>query len=161
MKQNPLDLSQLTIEDVDFSGVKEGIAEIQQKEKEYEAIYGSDWMSHYIVDSDCYCHIDSDEQIIDRAIYEGHRPVVVGQYAGIIERKYWEKMRRIFGPFCERYVNHEQGVPKVSRALIKDAMKSGKWKELPEPLHAQYHRMAENRHHANERKTACSNENEE
>lgn len=142
MKQNLLDLNHLTIEDIDFSGVKEGIAEIKQKEKEYEAVYGDDWMSHYIADSDYYCHVDSDEQIIDRAVFEGHKPIVIGQHAGIIERKYWEKMRRIFGPFYKHYVNHEQNNSKANKALIKDAIKSGKWKELPEPLHEQYHRMA-------------------
>lgn len=129
-----MDLSHLTVEDVDFSSVKDGMAEIEKKEKEYEAIYGDDWLAHYIADSDCYCHVDSDEQIIDRAIFEGHRPVVVGQHAGTIEQKYWEKMRRIFGPFYKRHVNHEQNNLRVNKALIRDAMKSGKWKELPELL---------------------------
>lgn len=142
MSQNLLDLNQLTIEDVDFSSVKEGMAEAKQKEKEYETTYSDDWIAHYMADSDCYCHVDSDEQIINRAIFEGHRPVVVGQHAGIIERKYWEKMHRIFGPFYKHYVNHEQNNPKANKALIKDATKSGKWKELPESLQEQYHRMA-------------------
>lgn len=144
MSKNPLDLNQLTMEDIDFSGVREELEQAKQMEKEYQKKYGDSWWEHYVADTNPDHGIDLDEQSINRAIFEGHRLCMSGHPTIIIEieNKYWEKMKRLFGPFYKRYISHEHNNPKVNKALLKDALKSGKWKELPKELQEEYHKMA-------------------
>lgn len=141
MRKNPLDLNGLTMDDIDFSRLPEITAELERIEKECKEKYGDDWWSHYVKATDPYYDVDLDERTINRFIYEGHEPCVSGLGAFQIHTLYWEKMKRLFGPFYKRYVNHKRNDPKVNKILIKDALKSGKWKELPECLQEEYHRL--------------------
>ena len=144
MNKNPLDLNGLTMDEIDFSGAREGFEKKRQMKKEYQEKYGDDWWERYIADTDPNHDIDLDERSINRAIFEGHRLCLSGHPVAVFERenKYWEKMKRLFGPFYKRYVSHEHNNSKVNKALLKDALKSGKWKELPKELQEEYHRLA-------------------
>lgn len=144
MSKNPLDLNGLTMDDIDFSGVREELEKEKQLQKEYQEKYGDNWWEHYIADTEPDHDIDWDEETVNEAIYNGHRPCVSGhpQIVYQIDKKYWEKMKRLFGPFYKRYIRHEHNNPKVNKALLKDALKSGKWRELPKELQEDYHKMA-------------------
>lgn len=140
------DLNQLTMEDIDFSGAKDIMENIRQRKKEYQEKYGEDWWKHYVEDNECYSSLDPYEQIVNDAIFNGHLVCVSGgpYTVGQIHIRYQEKMKRLFGPFYRKYVRHEPNDPKINRALLKDAIKSGKWRELPKELHDTYHKMAGN-----------------
>lgn len=150
MNKNPLDLNGLTMDDIDFSGAKEETEKLEQIFKEYQDKYGDKWWDHYIMDTDpdFKCHRDpkSDwyEETINEAIYNGHMLCVSGdpQIVHELHKKYQEKMKRLFGPFYKRYIHHNPNDSKVNKALLKDALKSGKWKDLPKELYEEYHKMA-------------------
>ena len=143
--KNPLDLNNLTMEDIDFASILPKVtAELERTKQECKEKYGEDWREHYIRATNPNWDIDTDERSINRAIYEGHRLCITAhpQIIMEMEHKYWIKMRRLFGPFCKRYVSHGTNDPKVNKALIKDALKSGKWRELPKELQDEYHKLA-------------------
>lgn len=144
MNEKDLNLDGLTMDNIDFSGVREALKKDKQMEKEYQDKYGDDWWEHYLSDTNPYHNIDLDEKSINEAIHGGYRLCITAHPAVIkrLDDKYWEKMRRLFGRFYKRYVEHEPNNPKVNKALVKDALKSGKWKELPEELQEEYHRLA-------------------
>lgn len=144
MNKNPLDLNGLTMDDIDFSGVREELEQDKLIQKEYQEKYGDDWWEHYLADTRCFSDVDSIEETINEAIYNGHRLCVSGSPDIIIElhNGYWQKMKRLFGFSYKRYIRHEPNNPKVNKALLKDALKSGKWKELPKELQDEYHKMA-------------------
>lgn len=140
------DLNQLTMEDIDFSGAKDIMENTRQRKKEYQEKYGDDWWKYYVEDSKCYNTMDSYEQIVNDAIFNGHLVCVSGDpyTVGQIYIRYQEKMKRLFGPFYRKYTRHEPNNPKINQALLKDAVKSGKWRELPKELYDMYHKMAGN-----------------
>lgn len=142
--KNPLDLNNLTMDNIDFSILPEISAKIEQEEQKYKEKYGDNWWEHYIQETNPYYEVDSIEEAINEAIYHGHRLCISAHPTVLMEmeKRYWEKMKRLFGPFCKRYVNHAIDDPKVNKALIKDALKSGKWKELPKELQGEYHKTA-------------------
>lgn len=138
------DLNQLTMEDIDFSDAREGVEWLKQMEKQYQEKYGDDWWEHYVKDTGCHSDIDIDEKTVNDAIYNGHPLCLSGDPQAIcpVYKRYYEKMRQLFGPFYKRYVHHEPGNSKVDKALLKDALVSKKWKELPKELQAEYHKLA-------------------
>lgn len=140
------DLNQLMMEDIDFSGAREGLERLRQMKKQYQEKYGDDWWEHYVKDTGCYSDMDSYEKTVNDAIFEGHFLCISGDpyTVGQIYIRYHEKMTRLFGPFYRKYVRHEPNDPKINQALLKDAIKSGKWRELPNELHDAYHKMAVN-----------------
>lgn len=146
--KNPLDLNNLTMDDIDFSRLSEISAEIEREEKEYKEKYGDDWWERYIADTNPYHGIDSIEEMVNEAIYKGRYlwdcicincdpPTMCIE----IENRYWEKMKRLFGPFYKRHVRHKPDDPKTNKALIKDALNTGKWKELPDELQKEYQKI--------------------
>lgn len=145
MNKNPLDLNRLTMDDIDFESVLPKISkEINQIEKECKEKYGNDWWRHFVKATSPHIDLDWDEETVNEAIYNGHLLCVSGDpvWAAKIENKYWDKMKRLFGPFYKRYVHHEHNDPKVNKALLKDALKSGKWRELPKELQKEYYKTA-------------------
>lgn len=142
MDKSSLNLNNLTMDDIDFSSAREGIEQIKKKRKEYQEKYGDDWLEHYMADNPVYSNTDFCEESINRAIYGGYEPCVSGALQFRVKVEYPAKMKRLFGPFYKRYIHHEPNNPVVNKALIKDALKSGKWRELPKELQDEYHRMA-------------------
>ena len=67
-----LDLNQLTMDDVDFSGAREGLEQEKRLQIEYQKKYGNKWWDQYIKDSFPNKDIDSIEETINEAIYNGH-----------------------------------------------------------------------------------------
>lgn len=144
MSKNPLDLNGLTMDDIDFSVLPEITQRLNRIERDCKEKYGNDWWEHYIIATNPRHDIDSVEETVNEAIYNGHRLCISGTPMAVVklETRYWEKMRHLFGPFYKKYVRHKPNDPKVNKALLKDALKSGKWKELPKELQEEYHKMA-------------------
>ena len=144
MSENLMSLNRLTMDDIDFSDARETLEKMKQTEKEYQIKYGDEWWEHYLADTNPSYGMDLDEESINKAIYNGYRLCISGHPVTVakLEMKYQQKMKRLFGPFYKRYIRHEPDDPKVNKVLLKDALRSGKWKELPKKLQAEYHKMA-------------------
>lgn len=82
--------------------------------------------------------------MINRSIFEGSQLRVSGDPEMVkqIYEKYHTKMRRLFGIFYKHHINHKPNDSKVNEALLRDAIQSGKQRELPKELQKEYHRMA-------------------
>lgn len=148
MDKKDLNLNGLTMDDIDFSGVREAWKENKQKEKEYQERYGDDWLEYYLAENrkeDLYSNTDIFEKGANIAIYNGHMPFVGGSPDCIskFHLRYREKMERFFGRSWKKHVFHSPNDPKINKLLIQDALKSGKWEELPKELQNEYHRLAD------------------
>lgn len=144
MGNNPLDLNRLTMDDIDFSKVHEISKNLECIEAECKEKYGDDWFEHYFLITNPRCNIDSVEEVVNRAIYDGCELVISGSPTAVreAEMRYKEKMKRIFGIFYKQYMHHKPNDPKINRALLNDAIISGKWRELPNELQEEYHKLA-------------------
>lgn len=143
---NPLDLSQLTEDDIDFeTELPKVTARLDTIEKECKEKYGDDWWEYYVratipdIDKDFY------EEIAYDAIYRGTEPTLICSPEIIYNahKHYQKKMKEIFGKSWRFHIHHKKNDPKVNKMLIKDALKIGKWRELPKELQEEYHKQAE------------------
>lgn len=144
MNKNPLNLNKLTVDDIDFSKLPEITERLDRIERECREKYGDDWWEPFVAATNPSHDIDLDEASVNRAIFGGYRLFITSNPSAMMRREklYWDKLKRLFGPFYKRYVKHKINDPRVNKALIKDALKSGKWKELPKELQDEYHRLA-------------------
>lgn len=53
-----------------------------------------------------------------------------------------DEIREVYGDRYEELRYHEAKDPEVSELLVRHAIKTGKWRELPKELHSMYHEMA-------------------
>lgn len=143
--KNPYDLNQLTERDIDFSMAPKIMAELDKLEEECKQKYGDDWFEHFVELTDPNYGIDMIEQSANEHIYEGYWPGWSGDPGAVIPYLdgYINKMKRLFGPEWENHIKHQPDDPEVNELLIKDTLKTGKWKELPECLQEEYQRRAE------------------
>lgn len=144
MNKNPLDLDQLTMDDIDFEGLLPKITEEFNKvEKECREKYDENWFEHYTKKIRPNDSIDITEKWINDAIYSGYALNVTGSPESVIETydRYNKKLKQFFGRSYKHYIHHKPNNPKINKLLIEDAIKTGKWKELPEQLHEEYHKQ--------------------
>lgn len=145
MSSNPWDLNGLKTKDLHIKELLPKIIEEDNKIKqECKEKYGDDWWEHYLKETDPSYGINFQEQSTNQDIYEGHISIILYNppHARYMEEQYYEKLKRLFGRRWKRYIKHKPNDPKVNDALIKDAIKTGMWKELPKELQEEYHRQA-------------------
>lgn len=142
---HPLNLDGLTMEDIDFDKyLPEITAKHERIEKECKEKYGDDWFEYYYKLTNPNHDIDSTERLINKCIYEGHIPVMSGNPEVLhqIHTRFYDKLKRMFGLFYKLHIYHKPNQPYINRLLIKDALRTRKWKELPHELQDEYHRQA-------------------
>lgn len=138
------DLDQLKEKELDIEGYFSKRPDKYDKlEQECKEKYGNDWWEHYLDITIPNRHNDHDEECINRSIYTGGIPLILDDrsYAIYIENKIYEKLKRMFGSEWKQYINHKPNDPKVNEALIKDAIQTDKWRELPKELQEKYHKL--------------------
>lgn len=142
---HPLNLDGLTIEDIDFNKHLPKIRARREKiKKECKEKYGDDWWEHYLAATNPKHGIDSTEEWVNKAIYEGCTPLLSGTPI-LVEQtysRYYQKLKELFGPLYKFHIRHKRNHPYVNKLLIKDALKTGKWRELPYELQDEYHKQA-------------------
>lgn len=116
-------------------------------EAEYREKYGASWWEFYkrdvlhVVVSD----YDVDMYIINSAIYHGTSPGISTSSPGVY-REFHEKLesrrRALYGDDYDTLRYHRDKDDKVAKLLLDDALKTGMWKELPDELQDEYHRLA-------------------
>ncbi len=55
-------------------------------------------------------------------------------------RKAYQRMHELYGDQYDALIQHREKDPRVTELLIVDAIKTGKWKELPDELQVEYHK---------------------
>lgn len=55
-----------------------------------------------------------------------------------------DRMLEIYGDQYDELLVHEYGDPRAVELLLNDAIKTGRWKELPDCLQDKYHKRTEN-----------------
>lgn len=148
-KVNSLSLSGLTEFDLDFDSLDRIKSEDEQKQQMYKDKYGDDWFMEYCYgegifdrDEDCY---DSYMKGINTAIYYGCWSSVSGnsKYVMLVPKMQEDRMHELYGDKYEELKNHPAADPRIIELLINDAIKTGKWRELPDELQEEYHKRVD------------------
>lgn len=59
--------------------------------------------------------------------------------SGTFRCKAFARMRELYGNRYEELVKHERMSREIGKLLVDDAIRTGKWRELPDALQAEYH----------------------
>lgn len=104
---------------------------------EYQAKYGNDWFEHFCDDDGQ----DTDAHPCDCEMYAVNSAILHG--VRIDGGKHWvdkqeARMRELYGDRYDELKIHKPWDKRVAELLITDAVKTGKWKELPQDLWEEY-----------------------
>lgn len=142
-----LDLSRLC--DLDIPGREPDYKAIEaENEKIVEQLkrqYGDKWFAEYVAmdrtDYDRYL------KIANECIYEGCMPDIVGFGPGVEKHRriMFDRMHEIYGSRYDELRHHEPCESWAAELLLNDAVKTGRWKELPDELQDEYHKRAKKR----------------
>lgn len=145
MRKNPLSLSNMTAPEFDINETRKTMEDGERIRQQYRDRYGEDWFQHYVADTTKEDY-DSIGKMVNEHIYHGTIPTPryqPGSKSLILER-FWERAETIYGNRNIESAMHEDNDPEIANWLVTDAMRTGKWKELPDGLQNEYHiRMAE------------------
>lgn len=149
-KKNMFDLDGLDTYEYLFEGLKEEfprlLKEYAKKEAEYVRKYGREEglrrYAMYLVTDDTIDY-DVDLKDVNLAVYCGAAPMSTNRKLFLaFEKRYEARMRELYGDRYEELKNHRRGDSRVVEILLQDALKTGKWKELPNQLHEEYKKRA-------------------
>lgn len=140
-KQSDLSLSGLTMPDFDSEEMRMRVKEFKEGEKRYKKMYGDEWQTKYMHDLGILRDIDYDEdmQHINECIYIGIKPSVSGVRCAYITELWEKRMHELYGNKYDELCLHCDEDIRVKDLLLNDAIKTGKWKELPVRLQSEYH----------------------
>lgn len=146
-KANSLSLSGLTEFDLDFDRLDQIDAEREQKQQMYKDKYGDDWYIRYLHEEGIITGGDYDTyaKSVNTAIYYGCWASVSGnsKYVMLVPKMQEDRMHELYGDKYEELKNHPAADPRIIELLIADAIKTGKWKELPDELQEEYHKRVD------------------
>ena len=55
-----------------------------------------------------------------------------------MRRLYIKRTHELYGDKYDELIHHERGDSRVAKLLLDDALRTGKWKELPDELQKEY-----------------------
>lgn len=119
--------------------------EIKSKIQQYKNKYGKRWDKYYEQDMGFTIDFDLEMKAINTAIHEKKVPNVMGSYQALIalNQKCQKRISELFGDRYNIYVLCADDDLDTDAVLIKDAVKTGKWKELPDDLQKEYWERAD------------------
>lgn len=145
-----LSLSSLTLiseeqQDAAWKALQESKKRREEFRKKYEPIYGERWLDMYYEQEGIFKPIDYSRhmKLINTWIYKGrHSLFCTGgpEFWAIVGPKFTQREHEIYGERYDELRNHRFLLEEAGEWLIQDALKTGKWKELPDELQAEYHR---------------------
>lgn len=126
----------------DGSSFQERQAKRDAQMAEYKRKYGADWFRRYARDMNGTPDYDSAMKRVNTCIYRGAYLEVsgIGERASRLRRLMRERPRELYGDRYDELERHPYGDPRVAELLLQDAIRTGKWKELPDELQSEYHR---------------------
>lgn len=130
---------------IDREAAKARLIANMKKKEEYKKKYGDGWWEVY--KRDCgYYHdgsYDRNMKFVNSCIYHGSCPDSTDPIDLMELRRMWrERMHVLYGGAYDELERHKNADPRVVELLLQDAIKTGKWKELPNELQAEYRRWA-------------------
>ena len=146
-----LSLSQLDIFPKGFGSIEEARERVRLDEleqEEYKNKYGDKWIEQYDKDHGFVRvrDVNCDEVLLklNDAIFNGYYPKMSGisEYACRVRSEFGPRLNVIYDDRYNELCCHAPNDPRVNELLLKDALKTGKWRELPECLCEEYHRLA-------------------
>lgn len=149
-KKNMFDLGGLDTYEYLFEGLKEEFPKIMKeyakKRAEYIREYGEDEglrrYAIYLVTDDTIDY-DVDLKDVNEAVYCGSTPWSSNRKMLLdFMKRYEARMHELYGDRYNELKHHSRGDSRVVEILLQDALKTGKWKELPDELHEEYKKLA-------------------
>lgn len=117
--------------------------------EKYLPIYGDRWLYEYLkqIEGDTSGDYDKGMKVVNTWIYMGYASISVSATPHIhckIMDMFRERQKFIYGERFEELQGHINRLEEAGEWLIQDALKTGKWRELPDGLQDEYHkRIAE------------------
>ena len=110
--------------------------------EEYERKYGDKWMEVYELDMGLRVDYDTILKSINEAIYHGTGLGISGYGPTVhkIHERFLSRMHELYGDAFDELRYHANVDPRVVALLLEDAVRTGKWKELPDELQDEYHK---------------------
>lgn len=142
IKAKDLDLNNLTSMLVDSDVVRERIQKGREQKQTYQKKYGNDWWNYYARDEGYIVDYDDMMKSINDAIYCGRLSGFSGTPKLLYERRKLqeERLQELFSGQYDLCNLPKPKDPEVADILINDAIKTGKWEELPDSLQSLYHK---------------------
>ena len=140
-----LSLSRLTrISAEDHEKAMERVRRGRALRAEYKEKYGDDWWKFYNCDMGIGVDhsFDNAMKFVNSCIYYGSRPGVSDDavYLCRVLETWQSRMWELYGSDYDELRYHKNADPRVIGLLLDDAMRTGKWKELPDELQPEYRR---------------------
>lgn len=120
------------------------MSNLNKIKSEYMQKYGDTWEKEYARFLGVSTNDTFDEQMkrINEAIYYGI-PVSASGYGSWLDELYCkqeERMKEFYGENYHVLQYHDPGNSDIVERLLEDAVKTSKWKELPDCLQDEYHK---------------------
>lgn len=141
-KKEELSLTGLTLDPFLGEEARERVRKGEKERKRYEKKHGEEWFEYYNRDKGRIVDYDTDMKTINIAIVRKSDLMLCGTPESVIrKREKWRmRLKELFGPDCDYYKFFSDESLNPKEALICDALKTGKWKELPDELQTEYHK---------------------
>lgn len=135
--------------EIDWSGAKADIATREMELNSYIEKYGEkEGSERYMRDLFVNSVVDYDivARQVNVGIYNGMLPMVTGlcPMRGNVRRLYIKRTHELYGDKYNELICHERGDSRVAKLLLDDAVRTGKWKELPDELQEKYRSLVGN-----------------
>lgn len=145
--EEQISLTNLELPEFDGERLRRIMRESDEEKKRLQEQYGDGWWDAWKKIKG----IDKDYSVtmkkINTLIYQGRRFYSGSCSPGVypIMMNAWKKrMEEFYGPDYESFPRRcPGGYPNAAELLLNDALKTGKWKELPNDLQEEYHRRVE------------------
>lgn len=113
----------------------------------YQRKYGDNWRQRWLEDCGVPVDYDGDMKFINTSIYYGicaSRSSTNSDTIRLFDEKQTARWHELYGDCYDELLRHKAGDPRVVELLLQDALRTGKWKELPDELQDEYRRRAGN-----------------
>lgn len=146
INKKDISLDNLTFPDFNKEEIEKIRKEQEQEQAEYQKKYGDDWFKLWWDDKNPTPDYDRLLKSVNECIYYGTELIIrgIGDSIKRDRKMARDRMLEIYGDQYDELLVHEYGDPRAVELLLNDAIKTGRWKELPDCLQDKYHKRTEN-----------------
>lgn len=147
IQESDLDLGGLTMPEFDWEQIEKNQIRRDAEQAEYKEKYGDNWFKKWWDDKNPEPDYDDLMKSINECIYYGVIMTITGtdNQVDADQRRVFERMHDVYGDQYDELEMHAYGDPRAVELLLQDAIKTGKWKELPDCLQDEYHKRIQNK----------------
>lgn len=119
--------------------------EREEFRKKYEPIYGDEWFHEFYKQrGEGPKDYNEDMKLVNTWIYMGWMSLFVTgtpEYRSELKDIFHRREHDLYGDMYGKLNGHTGKSKQAGRLLVQDAIRTGKWKELPDELQVEYHRQ--------------------